>query len=239
MGGDLGLTDEHTQELRAGFDFADIHWTQKIGIDGQPNLSGTADRARIRYAYDNADRALVPQFGLHLIAEAAYRFNQVDSANAPEITGQAVYSHQFALGRQKITPDPSQPKKTGGELFAVAVDGGTLFGRRIAQPFLYTLGGPLHLSASTLDQYRGTDYVLVQPALLKRIAQLPAPLGQSFYIGSVYEFGRISAPQQPTTTRQDVFFGVVAETPLGVLTFGPALGTNDERKLIFTLGKLF
>jgi NTE family protein len=31
----------------------------------------------------------------------------------------------------------------------------------------------------------------------------------------------------------------VAETPLGVVTFAPAIGTNGERKFTFTLGKLF
>jgi len=47
------------------------------------------------------------------------------------------------------------------------------------------------------------------------------------------------APDAATITQQDVFFGIFAETPLGLISFGPALGTNDERKLIFTIGKFF
>ena len=47
------------------------------------------------------------------------------------------------------------------------------------------------------------------------------------------------APDASTITRQDVYFGIFAETPLGLISIGPAIGTNDERKLVFTIGKFF
>jgi NTE family protein len=47
------------------------------------------------------------------------------------------------------------------------------------------------------------------------------------------------APGLPTITRQDGYFGIVAETPLGIITFAPAIGDDGYRKLVFTLGKLF
>ena len=37
----------------------------------------------------------------------------------------------------------------------------------------------------------------------------------------------------------DVFFGLAAETPLGAITFGPAIGDHDHRKIVFTLGRFF
>ena len=43
----------------------------------------------------------------------------------------------------------------------------------------------------------------------------------------------------PVISRQDAYFGIVAETPLGVITVAPAIGSNGERKFVFTLGKLF
>jgi NTE family protein len=101
------------------------------------------------------------------------------------------------------------------------------------------VGGPVRLSASTIDQYRGTDYFLIEPAMLRRIASLPAPLGQNLYLGAGYEYGQIRAPGTPNISRQDVYFGVVAETPLGIVTIAPAVGTNGERKFTFTLGRLF
>ena len=114
-----------------------------------------------------------------------------------------------------------------------------MFNRNVAQPFRSTLGGPLRLSASAIDEYRGTDYFLLEPALLRRIAQLPQPLGQSIYIGAGIEVGQMRAPDARTLTRADAYFGIVAETPLGVITLAPAIGTNGERKFIFTLGKVF
>jgi NTE family protein len=133
-----------------------------------------------------------------------------------------------------------EPTSQGAhELLVFDAQCGTFFNRNVAQPFRFTLGGPLSLSASTIDQYRGTDYVLFEPALLRRIASLPAPLGQSIYLGLGYEYGQIRAPFTPIISRQDAYFGVVAETPLGVVTLAPAIGTNGERKFTFTLGRLF
>ena len=99
--------------------------------------------------------------------------------------------------------------------------------------------GPLRLSASAIDEYRGTDHFLLSPLFLRRIANLPAPLGQRIYAGVGYEAGQMRAPDASTITRQDVFFGIFAETPLGVITLAPAFGDNGYRKFTFTLGKFF
>jgi len=47
------------------------------------------------------------------------------------------------------------------------------------------------------------------------------------------------SPTASPIFRQDVYFGVIAETPFGVITVAPAIGNDGERKFIFTLGKLF
>jgi hypothetical protein len=47
------------------------------------------------------------------------------------------------------------------------------------------------------------------------------------------------APDAANITRQDVYIGVVAETPFGVFTFGPSVGFNGDYKFNFTVGKLF
>ena len=130
--------------------------------------------------------------------------------------------------------------RTFGEknLILANAEGGTLFNHAVAQPFRYTLGGPLRLSASAIDQYRGTDYFLVTPGYLHRIAKLPSPLGQSIYVGGTYEIGQMRSPDARNILRQDVYFGIVAETPFGVITLAPAIGTNGEHKLTFTVGRL-
>ena len=221
-GVDIGWSDSHNQELRLGWEGAAQRWQTEVGSDAQPDLSGSMQRVRLRYVYDSQDRALVPQFGLRSTTEVGYLYNAVASPDAPQITTQFSLAHQV---RKNV--------------FILAAEGGTLFSRDVAQPFRFTLGGPLRLSASAIDEYRGTDYFLLEPAFLRRVARLPDPLGQSIYIGAAYEAGQMRAPGTETITRQDLFLGVIAETPLGIITFAPAVGDAGRRKFIFTLGKIF
>lgn len=221
-GADIGWSDSRTQELRVGYDASNIRWQQEVGSDGQPDIFGSAQRVHVRYVYDTQDRALVPQYGIRSTTDLGYLFNAVGSRSAPQFTTQLSLAHQI-----------------GSNLFIFATEGGTMFDRSVSQPFRFTLGGPLRLTASAIDEYRGTDYFLLEPAFLRRVAKLPDPLGQSIYLGAAYEAGQMHAPGLRTVTRQDVYFGVIAETPLGVLTVAPAIGDDGHRKFVFTLGKLF
>jgi NTE family protein len=221
-GADIGWSDNRIRELRVGWDISRVRWQTVVGSDPEPQLDGAEQRARVRYVYDTQDRALVPQYGLRSTTEAAYIYHTVNSPTTPQFTTQFTLAHQI-----------------GKNLFIFNSDAGTMLHRDVAQPFRYTLGGPFRLSASAIDEYRGTDYFLLEPAFLRRIAHLPAPLGQSIYLGAAYEAGQMYSPDAPKITRQDVFFGLVAETPLGVITVAPAIGDDGHRKFIFTLGKLF
>jgi NTE family protein len=224
-GADIGWSDAHNHELRAGWSASNIRWSTQVGSDtlSPATLVGSAQRGRIRYAFDTQDRNLVPQFGLRAVAEFGYLYNAVDSPNSPMFNGRIGFAH--TLGQKNVV--------------LLGAEGGTLFNRNVAQPFRFTLGGPVRLSASAIDEYRGTDYFLVTPAYLRRIAKLPDPLGQNIYVGLSYEAGQMRAPDFSTITRQDVYFGLIAETPLGLITVAPAIGDHDHRKFVFTLGKLF
>ena len=223
FGADFGYTDGRKLELRAGYGFQNVRWTTTTGFDGMPNYYGNAQTGRVRVIFDSQDRALVPRFGVRSVTNLAYLYGTAGSRSAPQLSSEIDVSHTFN-------------KKN---IVLVRAEGATMFNRDVAQPFRYTLGGPLRLSASAIDELRGTDYFLVTPGYLRRIASLPSPLGQSIYFGGTYEAGEMRSPNGVNVFRQDVYFGVVAETPLGVITAAPAIGTDGERKFIFTLGKLF
>lgn len=223
LGADVGWSDGRAQEVRAGWELQNVRWSITTGFDGLPNYSGSAQTGRLQYTYDSRDRALVPHFGIRSQTNLSYLYGTPGSPSAPRLTSEIGFSR---------TVD----KKN---LLLMNMEGGTMLNRDVAQPFRFTLGGPLRLSASAIDQYRGTDFFLVTPGYLRRIKSLPAPLGNSLYLGGFYEAGQIRAPDASTITQQDVFFGVIAETPLGVISLGPAIGTHDERKLVFTIGKFF
>jgi NTE family protein len=223
-GVDAGWSDSRKQEVRLGWEGNQVRWQTQIGADtfAPTNLIGGMQRVRLRYVFDNQDRALVPQYGVRITTEAAYLYDAVGSVSTP------VFTNQFALAHQ-----------IGKNLFLFQSLAGTMLHRNVSQPFLFTLGGPQRLSASAIDEYRGTDYFLLEPVFLRRIAKLPDPLGQSIYAGVGYEAGQMRAPNTNTQTRQDIYFGIVAETPLGVITLAPAIGDDGHRKFTFTLGKLF
>ncbi len=243
VGGDVGWTNQRTQEVRAGVDFSHIGWSRTIGTDALPDVFGVSQRARVMYNFDTQDRALVPLFGIHAKVEGAYLYDTVASPNAPQISGEFSVVHRFRAFDpasdfyDKATHQPRVDQ--GRNLLILSGEFGTEFNRNVAEPFRFALGGPVRLFASAIDQYRGTDYWLAEPALLRRIAQLPQPLGQSFYVGLGLEGGQVFSPNAGTISRADAFLGIVAETPLGIITLGPAVGTNGERKFVFTLGKLF
>jgi NTE family protein len=103
----------------------------------------------------------------------------------------------------------------------------------------FTLGGPTRLSASSIDEYRGTDDMLVHAAYLRRIASLPTQLGDGLYISSAYEAGEMWSPERRAFLRQDGVLGVLAATPLGSVTLGGSIGDAGRRKFFFTFGRLF
>ena len=228
MAGDAGWSDGKYEELRLGWGYQHVSWFPTTGADNLPNYYGNSQTARARFVFDNQNRALVPRFGIRSATSVGYLFDTSGNPTAPQIQSQFAFAHEIGYG-----------KRVQSDIFLLNAEGGTMFDRNGAHPFRFTLGGPLRVSALAIDQLRGTDYFLVTPGYLHRLATLPAPLGQSIYFGATYEAGQMHAPGQPTVTRQDVYFGLVAETPLGVITIAPAIGDAGQHKFVFTLGRFF
>ena len=145
-------------------------------------------------------------------------FNTIGSENAPLL--QLRTGKNFTW-RQK-------------NLFGISADIDTYFRRNIADPLRFTLGGPLRLSASSIDEYRATDDYLVRFGYLRRLASLPTGLGQGLYFTTAYEGGEVWTPEQPAYLRQDFVSGLVAATPLGLITFGGSVGDAGREDVRFS-----
>ena len=220
---DMGWTDAKKQELRVGWDFENVQWHLDTGQDNLPDYNGNSQTARVKYVYDSQDRALIPHYGFRLTSSMGYLFDTVNSPSAPQFYTQIEGAHLW-------------DKKN---IFLAKAEGATMFNRNVAEPFRYTLGGPLRLAAQSIDQLRGTDYWLVTPGYLRRIYALNPPIGGGIYVGGTFEAGQMRAPNQATVTREDVYFGIMMESPLGVVTLGPAIGFNGDHKFVFTIGRFF
>lgn len=227
IAGDVGWTDSRKQELRLGWSLNNVQWYTTTGFDNLPDYSGNAQTVRLHYVLDRRDRALVSRYGMRLESSFGYLYGagggKAGSPSAPQFYTQ--FEDSYKLGEKNVVLGRAE--------------GGTMFNRNVAQPFRYTLGGPLRLSATAIDQIRGTDYWLIAPGYLRQVFALPQPLGQHIYVGGTFEAGQMRSPDGATITREDVYFGVVAETPLGVITFAPSFGFQGQRKFVFTVGRFF
>ena len=221
--GDVGWTDTKTQELRFGWSFQNVQWKLNTGADSLPDYDGNSQVVRLQYVFDSQNRALIPHRGVRVTTSFGYLYDTVNSPSAPQLFTQIEGAHTWSEKN----------------VFLWKTEGATMLDRNVAQPFRYTLGGPLRLAALSIDQLRGTDYWLVTPGYLRRIYAMHPPLDGGIYLGGAVEAGQMRAPDAPTVTREDVYFGIVAETPLGVITLAPAIGFNGDHKFVFTIGRFF
>jgi NTE family protein len=220
---DFGRTFNRNMQISAEWRAQAVRWHLQLGPEIEPDLSGASQTAVVHYVYDNTTSGTLSPRGMHLDVSGGALYNSLASQNAP----------LFQLGVAKTT--------TLGDknIFGASANINTYFRRNVAEPLRFTLGGPLWLSASSIDEYRGTDDYLVRGGYLRQIASLPSGLGQGIYLSIAYEAGEMWSPQTPAFLREDVVTGVVAATPLGVITFGGSVGDAGRRKVFFTLGRLF
>jgi NTE family protein len=64
-------------------------------------------------------------------------------------------------------------------------------------------------------------------------------MGHGLYTVIGYEAGEIWSPEQHAILRQNGAAGLVASTPLGVITVGGAVGDAGHRKVFIVIGRLF
>lgn len=220
---DFGRTYHSRSQLAAEWRYEVIRWHTQSGDDSRPDLSGTAQTGVLHYTYNSLNAGQLSTRGLLFDISAGALYHSLASQNAPVVQFDARYSREFA----------------NKNIFGVALSADTYFRRNVADPLRFTLGGPLRLSASSIDEYRGTDDMLVRAAYLRRIASLPTQLGDGLYITGAYEGGEVWSPERPAFLRQDGVLGVLAATPVGSITLGGAIGDAGRRKFFFTFGRLF
>ncbi|HEV2275039.1 MAG TPA: patatin-like phospholipase family protein [Acidobacteriaceae bacterium] len=222
-GVDFGRTFSRHLQLSTEWWDQSVRWHRVLGQDFEPDFSGASQTAVVHLVYDNTESNTISPNGVHLDLSGGALYNSVGSRNAP----------LFQVGFAKTITVAEK------NILGFSANGNTYWRRNVADPFRFTLGGPLSLSASSIDEYRGTDDYLARAGYLRRLAPLPFGLGQGLYLTVDYEAGEIWAPERPAFLRQDILGGFVAATPLGMITFGGSIGDAGRRKVFFTLGRPF
>ena len=200
-----------------------VRWELKTGSDHLPNLSGTAQTAVMHLTYDRSEAGILSPNGFRMDASVGAFYAGPSSPLSPLLHFQALRTTEWRENN----------------IIGIGASADTYFRSNIADPFRFTLGGPLRLSASSIDEYRGTDDYLIRAGYLRRVATLPSGIGHGIYTSFLYEAGEIWSTNANAVLRQNATAGIVAVTPFGVISLGSALGDAGRRKVFFTLGRTF
>ncbi len=222
-GVEAGRTIGNTLQISAGWRAVDTRWGLTTGTGGGPYISGTAQEGLLHIILDKESSGSVSPSGFRLNLAAGALYHAVASANAPLVMASAAHTWLWR----------------GSNIFGLTGDVNSYLRTNVAEPFRFTLGGPRRLSASSMDEYRGTDTYLARAGYLHRIAALPTGLGQGLYAVFGYEAGEIWSPESHAILRQDGTLGLLAATPLGSVSIGGSVGDAGHRKVFITVGRLF
>jgi NTE family protein len=220
---EAGRTIGNNLQVSAGWRALDTRWGLTSGSGGGPYISGTAQEGLLKLVLDKETSGTISPSGFRLNVAAGALYHAIDSANAPLVMASAAHTW---LWKDK-------------NIFGLTGDLNSYLRANVAQPFRFTLGGPRRLSASSMDEYRGTDTWLARAGYLRRIASLPTGLGHGLYGVFGYEAGEIWSPESHAILRQDGTLGLLAATPLGSISVGGSVGDAGHRKFVLTIGRLF
>jgi NTE family protein len=219
---EVGRTFSNQFQVSAEWEAKDTRWSLRTGNDGGGYLSGTAQTGQLHIRLDHAASGAVSPSGYRFSLSAGALLHAEASSNAPIV--RAAFSRTISW-RDNI--------------FAMSGEVNSYLRANVAQPYRFTLGGPLRLSASSFDEYRGTDNYLARTGIMHRIAALPTGLGEGLYASFGYEAGEIWSPEARSFLRQDGMIGLVGNTPIGLFTVGVSAGDAGHRKVFVTLGRWF
>ena len=222
-GFDLGRTFSRNLQVAAEWRMQDIRWNLTSGTDSSTNFSGTTERATVHLRYDDAVAGAISPKGtrIDIAAGSVYQTGSVSATPVLEM----VTSQTFTLRQTNR--------------FGMGTEVQTYFRRNIPDPLRFTLGGPWRLSASSIDEYRGTDIAILRGGYMRRLVNLPSALGQGVWGSFTYEGGQVWSPERRMIRRQDGVAGIVIPTSFGVITAAGSIGDSGHRKLFFSLGRLF
>jgi NTE family protein len=223
VGIEAGRTLSNSLQISTEWRAEDTHWRLTTGSGGGPYLSGTAQTGLLHINLDKESSGTISPSGFRLASAAGALYHAVGSDNAPLVMVST--ARTWAWNERNI--------------LGLTADINSYLRANVAQPYRFTLGGPRRLSASSFDEYRGTDTYLARAGYLHRLAALPTGLGQGLYGIVGYEAGEIWSPEQSAILRQDGTAGLVAATPFGAISFGVSVGDAGHRKVFLTLGRLF
>jgi NTE family protein len=223
IGLDTGYTFR-SSEFRVGYDLANVKARVRVGDPVLPTIRGNESRVFARYDIDTTNSAIIPTEGVRFTGDLRYTFRSPGA------------DRKYAQGEANAT----YFRKIGGKGIGFLSGGaGTSFNRFAAPADRFTLGGTLRLSAYSRDQFIGNNYLFTSGGYLREIYSLPSIIG-----GKVYAFGAIETGGAFDRFATSNYFsnatgGIIISTAFGPVSVGGAFGEAGNRKVFFSLGRIF
>jgi NTE family protein len=191
-----------------------------------PTASGATGDTRVQYQLEDVDDPVIPHTGSRLLAYTKW-FNQNPAAPKGFPIAEIQSQNFFRI---------SQPSS----VFLNAY-GGTSFGYKTGIP-AFSLGGAQHLVAWGSNELLTNQYFLFQLGYLRKVASLPPFLGDRLDFIGTYELGktyRLPNGPEPPNLPTDVAAGLLANTIIGPIEIGGAVGAYGRGRFFFQIGKIF
>ena len=224
VGLDFGHSFSRFTEFRAGYEVGYFDAKLRLGEPQFSSFHGRFGDARLRLLSDHTDDPIVPHEGYR--AEWNFRWFEAN----PGADG------DFPLSEARLSY--FQPVSPVASIF-VQGNGGTTFDSKHVGTPQFFLGGPSGLNAYGTNELFGNQYYYFRGGYLHDLLKLPPFAGKKVYAVGAFEFGKMYGAINETRFPCDVSAGVLAETALGPLLLGGAVGDSGHAKWFFQLGHVF
>jgi NTE family protein len=221
---DVGYSINRSSEVRLGYEAAQFDLSREAGSLTLPDVDGRRGLTRFRYAYLGVDDPIVPHEGDVLDFNGRW-FDANPASSSPFPSVELSHLHFQPLGKRNSA-------------FITAAGGSTLGKNDEGLP-VFSLGGPLRLSAYASNELLTNQYFLFRAGYIHGLKSESSLLGIQYYLFGVYEIGKAYDVAGQSRLPNDVAVGVIAKTFFGPLLMGGAYGDTGHRKIFFRVGRLF
>lgn len=221
---DIGYTTGLRNEVRFGYDVADIRTRLRVGAPSLPEATGDERVVSLRWTFDDQSSPVIPTRGVYSRAELRY-FGSTPDLKFPDGTDAVIKDLPQAEIRLSWFHRWRERHR-----FVVTGNAGTSFGEDAGYE-QFRLGGLVRLSAFSRDELRGDNYVVGGGGLLYQIGRLPDLLGGNLFVASWLEAGSAFNRWDDADFYAPLTVGAVAETIFGPFFIGGSvsLNTGDGR----------
>jgi NTE family protein len=227
---DFGYEFGRDAELRIGYQAADLSQSLRVGFPTLPPESGRVGFTKVSFEMNRLDNAVIPRNGTSLSLN--WHWNDANPGATQQFpTARVNFRYFKAVGK----PD---------SIFFQA-QGGTTFGYNQVGLPIFGLGGLGELHAYGTNELLTNQYYYLQAGYLRELFPLPPFFGDKVYAVGSYEIAKpFALPSSyglalSSRLPMDASGGFIANTLIGPIFLGGAVGDTDHHRFFFQVGRVF